>query len=313
VGAYAGKIDEVRWGYYKGWSHGQVRRALVRKRWFQVVIHSEPRTLLLRIQDNGTLGTGHLMLLDRSTGQVLHKSQQAAPLRQLVVGPDAGEGTQAFLREGSADVTLNRQAGQSAWILALHWKELDAELRLESGTAPTPSLVIGEARAPLAHRPALMQRAPLLAVSGNLWIHGRPTPFDGAMAEVAYYNAFLPKHTGGLWLSAEGSVGDKRVAIACSEGDLLGTRQEATLFVDGQPHALPGVELAADGSLRGQGVALRFRTQATHETEEQRMRGLIHHHSRYAVGALEGSLTLPTGAEASFSGRALLEQHRLSR
>ena len=28
VGAYAGQIHEVRWGYYKGWPHGQVRRAI---------------------------------------------------------------------------------------------------------------------------------------------------------------------------------------------------------------------------------------------------------------------------------------------
>ena len=40
VGAYAGQIHEVRWGYYKGWPHGQVRRAIVRKRWFQVVLHA---------------------------------------------------------------------------------------------------------------------------------------------------------------------------------------------------------------------------------------------------------------------------------
>ena len=81
VGAYAGQIHEVRWGYYKGWPHGQVRRAIVRKRWFQVVLHAGAETLLVRIQDNGTLGTGRALLLNRETGAVLALSQQAAPLR----------------------------------------------------------------------------------------------------------------------------------------------------------------------------------------------------------------------------------------
>ena len=66
VGAYAGQIHEVRWGYYKGWPHGQVRRAIVRKRWFQVVLHAGVETLVLRIQDNGTLGTGRALLLNRA-------------------------------------------------------------------------------------------------------------------------------------------------------------------------------------------------------------------------------------------------------
>jgi len=303
----------VRWGYYKGWSHGQVRRAVVRKRWFQVVLHAREQTLVLRIQDNGTLGVGHVMLLDRQTGRVVAKSQQAAPLRRLVVGPDAGEGTKAFLREGPADVSLTREVGRSAWTLSLRWDELAADLQLDAANAPTPSIVIGQARAPLAHRPALTQRAPLLGVTGQLTVAGQAVPLDGAVAEVTYYNAFLPKRTEGLLLSAEGDVQGRPAALVCSAGGLLGDRQEATLFVDGRPHALPRVELFADGRARGSGVSLDFHGRAAHETDERRMAGLIHHQSRWVAGDLVGTLTLPKGERVSIRWAALLEQHRLTR
>lgn len=313
VGAYAGQIHEVRWGYYKGWPHGQVRRAIVRKRWFQVVLHAADETFVLRIQDNGTLGVGHVMLLDRRAGRVVAKSQQAAPLRKLVVGPDAGEGTKAFLREGAADVSLTRDKGQSAWTLAVRWEDVHADLVLASAGAPTPSIVIGEARAPLRHRPALTQRAPLLSVTGTLSVSGRGVPLDDTVAELTYYNAFLPTRSSGRLLSAEGVVAGRRAALTCSAGDLLGERQEATLFVDGRPYALPWVELLADGRARAAGLSLDFTTRASHEADERRLGGLIHHHSRWVAGRLTGQLTLPNGERASVDWPALLEQHRLLR
>jgi hypothetical protein len=313
AGAYAGQIHEVRWGYYKGWPHGQVRRAIVRKRWFQVVIHGAEQTFLLRVQDNGTLGVGHVLLLDRQRGRVVAKSQQAAPLRRLVVGPDAGEGTKAFLREGPADVSLTREEGQRAWTLSLRWDELAADLQLDATSAPTPSIVIGQGRAPLGHRPALTQRAPLLGVQGLLTEAGHPVSLAGAVAEVTYYNAFLPTRAEGLLLSAEGTVQGRPAALVCSAGSLLGDRQEATLFVDGRPHALPRVELFADGRARAAGLSLDFHARASHESDERRMAGLIHHQSRWAAGDLVGTLALPDGELADIRWAALLERHRLTR
>lgn len=313
VGAYAGQIHEVRWGYYKGWPHGQVRRAIVRKRWFQVVLHAGVETLVLRIQDNGTLGTGRALLLNRETGAVLALAQQAAPLRKLVVGPDAGEGTKAFLRAGEADVKLTREKGASAWTLGLRWAALQADLTLESAGAPTPSIVIGAARAPLAHRPALTQRAPLLKVTGSATVDGRALALGGTFGEVTYYNAFLPKLTRGHVLSAQGVIAGKPAALACTSGDLHGERQEATLFVDGQPYALGRLQLLDDGRVLGDGLALAFTTRAFHSADERRMGGRIHHQSTWAAGQLEGELTLPGSERAAFSWPALLEDHRLLR
>jgi hypothetical protein len=313
VGAYAGQIHEVRWGYYKGWPHGQVRRAIVRKRWFQVVLDAGTDTLLLRIQDNGTLGTGRALLLNRETGAVLALSQQAAPLRKLVVGPDAGEGTKAFLRAGEADVQLTREKGASAWTLGLRWGVLQADLTLESTGAPTPSIVIGEARPPLEHRPALTQRAPLLRVSGSASVAGRALPVSDAFAEVTYYNAFLPKLTRGRVLSAHGLVTGRPAALACTRGDLHGEQQEATLFVDGQPYALGRLELLDDGRVRGDGLVLGFTPRAVHSADERRMGGRIHHQSTWTAGQLDGEFTLPSGECAAVSWPALLEDHRLLR
>ncbi len=316
VGAYAGQIHEVRWGYYKGWPHGQVRRAIVRKRWFQVVLHAgapSRETLVLRIQDNDTLGTGRALLLNRATGAVLALDQQAAPLRKLVVGPDAGEGTKAFLRDGGAEMSLTREKGASAWTLALRWDSLTADLTLESAGAPTPSIVIGAARAPLAHRPALTQRAPLLKVTGSATVDGRALPLGGTLAEVTYYNAFLPKLTRGRVLSAQGVVAGKPAALACTRGDLHGEQQEATLFVDGKPHALGRLQLLDDGRVLGDGLALAFTTRAFHSADERRMGGRIHHQSTWAAGQLEGEVTLPSGERTALSWPALLEDHRLLR
>lgn len=313
VGAYAGQIHEVRWGYYKGWPHGQVRRAIVRKRWFQVVLHAGVETLVLRIQDNGTLGTGRALLLNRETGVVLALDQQAAPLRKLVVGPDAGEGTKAFLRAGGADVSLTREKGASAWALGLRWDALTADLTLESKGAPTPSIVIGAARAPLAHRPALTQRAPMLKVTGSATVDGRALPLGNTLGEVTYYNAFLPKLTRGRVLSAQGLVAGRPAALACTRGDLHGEQQEATLFVDGKPHALGRLQLLDDGRVLGDGLALAFTTRTFHSADERRMGGTIHHESTWAAGQLEGHLTLPSGERARVSWPALLEDHRLLR
>ena len=313
VGAYAGQIHEVRWGYYKGWPHGQVRRAIVRKRWFQVVLHAGAETLLVRIQDNGTLGTGRALLLNRETGAVLALSQQAAPLRKLVVGPDAGEGTKAFLRAGEADVHLTREKGASAWTLGLRWGDFQGELTLDSAGAPTPSIVIGAARPPLAHRPALTQRAPFLKVAGSVSIAGRALPLRDTFAEVTYYNAFLPKLTRGRVLSAQGLVGGRPAALACTRGELHGEQQEATHFVDGQPHGLGSLQLLDDGRVLGDGLALSFTARAVHSADERRMGGRIHHQSTWTAGQLEGALTLPSGERADIRWPALLEDHRLLR
>lgn len=313
VGAYAGQIHEVRWGYYKGFVHGQVRRAIVRKRWFSVVVHTSHVTFVVRIQDNGTSGEGRLFVFDRETGHVIAKARDGAPLRTLVVGPDAGEGTSAFVRSGDADIALTRPKGSNAWTLAVGWQDVRAYLRLDATLAPIPSVVIGEACPPLAHRPALVQRATGLRVSGSLVVGGRSLPLANAIGEVSYYNAFLPTKARGRVLSAQGEHDGRPIALACTDGDLLGASQETTLFVDGRPYGIGPLTLDGRFGVRGEGIALSFSPRATASADTRRMQGLVHHESEWIAGDLDGTLTMPSGDRVSVSLRALAEDHALVR
>jgi hypothetical protein len=313
VGSYAGFLDEVRWGYYRGWAHGQVRRALHRKRWFQIVLHWEHNTLLVRLDDDGLTGTGRLLLFDHDAGRVdLALDAQGAPLRTLVVGPHAGRGTEAFLRAGGCQALLRRGRDGDAWHLAMQWDVAELDLLLVAPGAPT-AMVIGEARDPYRHRPGLVQRAALLPVTGRARVRGLPLPANRTKASLTYGNVFLPPFARGLSVTAQG--GD--IALALSDGDLLGDHHEATLFIDGQAHALPRAHILldqpeapwalrdADGTLD-----LDFTPIAAHRASVTRRFGQVHHDRRWLVGRLRGVVPGPSGP-LPIDLPALGEDHRL--
>ena len=114
-------------------------------------------------------------------------------------------------------------------------------------------------------------------------------------------------------LSAEGLVDGRPAAIAFTSGDLLGSFQEATLFIEGGAYHLGPAELLSDGRVLAAGAALSFRPDATYDATESRGRGWIHHTNRWSVGDVSGTLTLPSGDEAEISWTGLLEWQRLQR
>jgi hypothetical protein len=315
VGAYTGQLHEVRWGYYRGWLHGQVRRALVRKRWFQVVVHTAGQLWLVRIQDNGTLGTGRIVGLDRAKGRVIASLMgHGAPLRTLVTGFMAGEGTDSFLTAGRADVRLTRPVGGTSWTLRATWEGITLDWELDTRHAPPCSLVVGEAAPPLAHRPGLTQQAVGLAVRGTTHVNGAAQSMDGAWGQVTYTNAFLPPVVSARLLSAHGTLTDgRRFALCLSDGDLLGETQEQSLFVDGQVLALPRVHLLDGAPWRAESsdgsVSLTATPTARHAASESRQGGWVHHHNTWEAATLTGTLPIGTIAES----QALVERVRLQR
>lgn len=313
VGAYAGWLHEVRWGYYKGWSHGQVRRALVRKRWFEVALHVGHRTLVVRLQDNGMSGVGRAMIFDRTSGTARVFERPGAPLRTLVVGPCAGEGAHAFLRAEDGRIELTRPVGASAWHLDVQGPGITLDLGLDSRAAPRPSLVVGRALAPFEHRPGLTQRAPLLAVTGTATVGVERLDLHDAVAEVSYTNVFLPPFVRSRVLTAHGSLEGRPAALAITGGELLGSHGEATLFFDGAPYG--GEPLALDDTfaVRGPQTELRFVAAASHRASESRMGGTVTHDSVWTAGELQGSVALPGGRTAPLRWPALAESHMLLR
>ena len=319
TGRYAGKLDEVRWGYYRGWLHGQVRRAFVRKRWFQVVIRARDTALLVRIQDDGTIGFGRCVLLDlKSGGLRCERVGSGAPLRTLVAGFMAGDGTDAFLRAGGADLSLTRSVGASAWRLRCDWDGLTLDVTLDSRPAPVSLLTIGSHAAPYGHRPGLTQRAALLGVSGSGSLDGEPLDLADATAEVTYANAFLPPKTEAWLASAAGALPDgRRIAFALSDGDLHGTCPEAALLLDDGAFALPAarVDRSGEGAWRwaddSGALDLRFTPRADHRAVIPKGLGRSAQSQRWIFGEFAGCLPMPDGRAAQVAGLpGLCEAHR---
>lgn len=244
-GRYAGALDEVRWGYRRGWLYGQVRRAWVRTRWFDVVVHGEAHVLRVRLQDDGLSGHGRVALLDRVRGvRQVWACAPGAPLRTLVVGFMAAEGTDAFLRSPALEIGLRRPEGASAWALSVQGAGLDVQAQLDEGGGATPSLVVGEGRAPWSHRPGLTQYHPGLRVAGSGTWQGRALWEQAPTAHLTYTNVFPAPGVGLRRVVADGRAPDGTpVAVALADGDLHGETQEATLWWGGVPHALPDVAL----------------------------------------------------------------------
>lgn len=308
AGRFAGALDEVRWGYYRGWLHGQVRRALVRKRWFDVLVHTDTHVLHLRLHDDGTTGHGRVALLDRRTGDRLAWARaEGAPLRTLVVGFMAGAGTDAFLRAPGLDVRLVRPSHGSAWRLVIRGETVRADLVIDTQAAPTPTLTIGEAAPPYAHRPGLTQHHPALRVTGTLSAGGRPIPLHGATAHLSYTNVFLPPFVAARRVVADGFAHGTPVSLALTDGELHGETQETTLWWAGVPHELPPTHLLPDA--RGWrllspcgAVDLRLTITARVDAHTTRRLGFVRHDHAHAFGRIEGTLPTPGGGPIAVRG-----------
>jgi len=321
VGHFAGVLDEVRWGYYRGWLHGQVRRALVRKRWFEVLVHTDTHALLVHLQDDGLTGHGRVAVVDLQDGARLAWGRdEGAPLRTMVVGFMAAEGTEAFLHAPTLDIALPRREGATAWHLRIDGAGVHADLTLDTAGAPVPTLVVGEAPPPLAHRPGLTQHHPTLAVDGTLVAGGRPVSLRGASAHVTYTNAFLPPQVSCRRMVADGVAEDGTpVALVLSDGDLHGTTCESTLWWDGQPLRLPAVHVLADGE--GRDVSWRLLSadgtldlvlhpRARHDAHTTARLGWLRHDHTHLHGTLSGRIPGPDGRPTPLSG---LRAHGVAR
>lgn len=312
-GHFAGSLDEVRWGYHHGWLYGQVRRALIRKRWFDVVVHTDRHTLFVHLQDDGTTGHGRVVVLDRNARHTLAWGRgDGAPLRTLVVGPMAGRGTDAFLHAPGLDLSLSRPSDATAWSLHIDGAGVQAALTLDTADAPSPTLLVGEGEPPYAHRPGLTQHHPWLAVSGTLQAAGRLLPLDGGTAHLTYANAFLPPEVRDHRVIADGTAPDGTpVALALADGDLHGTWQEATVWWGDTPFGLPAVRVLDEGqgrdvtwrvlSLDG-AVDLTLAARARTDAHATRQLGRVQHDHIHLAGTLSGTLPRPDGTPTTVEG-----------
>ncbi len=313
VGSYAGWLHEVRWGYYKGWLHGQVRRALLRTRWFEAVVHVGSWTLVVRLEDDGLFGAGRALAFDRARGAVHAFERAGVPLRTVVVGPCAGEGARAFLRAADGHIELTRPVGASAWHLEARGPGIALDLDLDARDAPRPSMVVGRALAPYEHRPGLVQRAPRLAVRGTATVGTERLDLRDALAELAYTNVFLPPFVRTHGLSASGSLEGRPASLAWTGGELLGDRNEATLFLDGAPYGVEATSLDDTFTVRGPDVELRFVAAASHQANSVWLGGAIRREGHWEAGEVQGTVRWVGGRSVRIAWPALASAHLLGR
>lgn len=147
IGAYRGALDEVRWGYPTGWLDGQVKRALGRKRWFSAGVFSQDRVIIVRILDQGLVGSGLIWVADLKTGKTeLEHRFFGVPLANLAVGPVAGRGAHAFIALPTARLFIRRDPSASAWSIEAQLPGHALSMTLDTRSAPSPLTVIGEFR-----------------------------------------------------------------------------------------------------------------------------------------------------------------------
>ena len=144
-GRFAGALDEVRWGYPSGWLHGQVRRALGRKRWFQAGVFAGDLVVIVRLIDHGLAGSGLVWVAELDTGRTLLEHRvPGIPLANLAVGPFAGRGTDAHASLPLMRIRLYREPSSRAWELTAHMPGSAVSIGLDTHRAPTPVMFVGE-------------------------------------------------------------------------------------------------------------------------------------------------------------------------
>ncbi|MCB9679653.1 MAG: DUF2804 family protein [Alphaproteobacteria bacterium] len=316
-GAWEGGLHEVRWGYEKGWLRSQVRRALVRRRWFQVAMFTDEIAVAAWIRDEGTTGAARAFVTDLKTGEVLaHRDGRGRPLGDLAVGPFAAWGTDAFLRNGACDIGLKRPEGADAWSLAARFDGLALRAELSQRGAPPAATIIGEHR---SRRPGLTTKWNLLPSTGEVTAGGRTFDLTGAVGAIAYTNGFFPPGARWLEVTGLGTLPDgRRVGLAMSDGARHGAVQEHVLWIDDGVYESPRARILVGGrvardtwrlrSAHGD-LELKFRPIASDVETATRLRGS----SRTArvIGRFFGRVPLPDGGQLVLDGLpGIAEDHR---
>lgn len=196
LGRFAGAYDEVRWGYPTGWLDGQVKRALGRKRWFQVTVLSAERVIVVRLLDQGLVGSGFVWAADMRTGRTeLETVLPGVPLANIAVGPVAGRGAHAYLTLPTAKIILRRYDQANDWTLNVQLPGHAISLSLDTHKAPPPLTSIDLLRegSPLPEptRGVLIQRHVGLGVRGTIRFRSEVQSLEGASATLEYGNGFV--------------------------------------------------------------------------------------------------------------------------
>ncbi len=324
-GTWEGGLHEVRWGYEKGWLRSQVRRALIRRRWFQVAIATPTHHVVLWIRDEGTTGTARVFVTDthkKKGGVIGHRSARGVPLQTLSVGPFACDGTDAWLRTDDATVSLTRPS-PGGWSLEAAWPglELQAVLADNDANAPSPpaSTVIGEHE---TRRPGLTTKWVNLQTMGRLRIGELDLDLSEAIGAISYTNGFFP--AGARWLEITGfgtaTDGDRthRIGFGFTDGNRHGDVHEHVLWVDDQVYSAPRVRLLVGGKVsrdawrvRSQhgDLELKFHPRGGDVDTAKRLYGSSR--TERVSGVITGRIPLPDGTELKVTELAgVAEDHR---
>lgn len=197
LGRFSGASDEVRWGYPTGWLDGQRLRALGRKRWFQLTALSPERVVVVRVLDQGLVGSGFVWVADPRTGRTeLEHRLPGVPLANLAVGPVAGRGAHAFVSLPNARIVVRRDGESTAWALNVQLPGHAISLTFDTRKAPAPLTTIDALRpgsdAPEATRGVLVQRHIGLEVRGTVRFRSEVHPIErDATGIVEYGNGFV--------------------------------------------------------------------------------------------------------------------------
>lgn len=250
VGRYAGALDEVRWGYPTGWLHGQVRRALGRKRWFQAAVFTRDLIVVVRLIDHGLAGSGLIWVADPGTGRTLLEHRlPGIPLANLAVGPLAGRGTDAHVTLPHARIRLFREASASAWELTAHVPGHALSIGLDTRRAPTPVMFVGE---PVPGDGVLMQRFVGLEVRGTVRFRSEvkslEAPGQDAQGYLEYGNGFFPRPL--MWSSALLAGGAGTPWAFVSDLPVFGRDGESALWEGATPRALGMSALSGSATSR---------------------------------------------------------------
>ncbi len=230
-GAYAGCLHEVRWGYPKGWLRSQARRALIRRRWFQVLAFTEDLALVFWIRDEGMDGGAAVWVVDRHSGRTLARATaNGRPLASMAVGPFSGWRTDAWIRAGRDRLALRRADGASHYTLEGRLEGVALAVTLDVAGA-APITVIGE-HAP--RRPGLTTKWNLAPVRGHVTVGGQEHALDGGLGALTYTNGFFPSGVRWVELTALGRLPDgSALGLGLASGNRHGAVQEHVLWRDG--------------------------------------------------------------------------------
>ncbi len=303
VGRYAGALDEVRWGYPTGWLHGQVRRALGRKRWFQAGVFTGDMVVVIRLVDHGLSGSGLVWVADLTTGRTLLEHRiPGIPLANLAVGPLAGRGAEAHVTLPLARIRLAREATSTAWELTAHVPGHAVSIGLDTRGAPTPMLLVGE---PSPGNGVLMQRFVGLEARGTVRFRSEVKSLETAgvpaVGFLEYGNGFFPRPL--MWSTAlvvGGRGPDAAPWSFVSDLPTFGDEGESAIWEGGVPRALGAAQLeASDGrepwqiATADRALGLRFQPRAV--SSEVGGSGSTAMRHALVAGRFEGDIRTATG------------------